>query len=101
MLFSLTMFPVGDGSSLSRPVADVIDEIDKAGLHYDVTGMDTIIEGEWKDVMPVIERAEKRLRDRHERVYMMLALDDHVGVENRLHGAIEGVERELGHRVRH
>lgn len=101
MLFSLSMFPIGDGSSLCKPVADVIDEIDRTGLHYDVTGMDTIIEGEWKDVMPAIERAEKRLRDSHDRVYMILTLDDRVGVENRLHGAIEDVERELGRRVHH
>ena len=101
MLFSLSMFPIGDGPSLCKPIADVIDEIDGAGLHYDVTGMDTIIEGEWKDVMPVIERAEQRLREKHDRVYMVLTLDDHVGVENRLHGAIEDVERELGRRVHH
>ena len=66
-----------------------------------MTGMDTVIEGEWKDVMPVIERAEKRLREKHDRVYMVLTLDDHVGVENRLYGAIEAVERELGRRVQH
>lgn len=101
MLFSLSMFPIGDGLSLAKPVAEVIDEIDQAGLHYDVTGMNTVIEGEWKDVMPVIERAEKRLREHHDRVFMVLTIDDHVGAENRLHGAVEDVERQLGRLVHH
>lgn len=33
MLFTLTMFPVGTGPSLRKPVAEVVDEIDRAGLH--------------------------------------------------------------------
>ncbi|HET7584584.1 MAG TPA: MTH1187 family thiamine-binding protein [Gemmatimonadaceae bacterium] len=101
MLFSLSMFPIGDGSSVCRPVADVIEEIDRAGLRYEVTGMDTVIEGEWNDVVPVIRRAEERLRARHDRVFMLLTMDDHVGVQNRLRGAVEDVERELGRRVAH
>jgi uncharacterized protein (TIGR00106 family) len=101
MLFSVSMFPIGDGPSVCKPVAHVIDEIDRAGLHYEVSGMDTVIEGEWDQVMPVLQRAERRLRDDHERVFMLLALDDHVGVENRLHESVREVERELGRPLRH
>ena len=60
MLFSLSMFPIGSGDSLVDPVAEVIDEIDRAGLRYRVTGADTVIEGEWDEVVPVIRRAEQR-----------------------------------------
>lgn len=96
MLFSLSMFPVGEGSSLVEPVSEVIDEIDKAGLRYEVTGMDTVIEGEWNEVMPVIQRAEQRLREKHDRVYMVLVMDDRPGSQDRIHGAVRDVERELG-----
>ncbi len=101
MLFSLTMFPIGEGASLCRPVADVVDEIDRAGLHYQVTGMDTILEGDWDDVMPVIRRAEERMRSKYGRVYMTLAIDDRVGAHNRLHGAVVDVERQLARDVEH
>lgn len=96
MLFSLSMFPIGEGSSLVQPVSEVIDEIDKAGLRYEVTGMDTVIEGEWNEVMPVIQRAEQRLREKHDRVYMVLVMDDRPGSQDRIHGAVRDVERELG-----
>jgi uncharacterized protein (TIGR00106 family) len=100
MLFSLSMFPVGSGPSLKGPVAEVVEEIHRAGLRYEVTGMDTVIEGEWDKVIPAIRRAEEALRREHERVYMVLTMDDHVGVENRLSGAVQDVERQLGHAVK-
>ncbi|HEY8469110.1 MAG TPA: MTH1187 family thiamine-binding protein [Longimicrobiales bacterium] len=96
MLFSLTMFPVGAGDSLVDPVSEVVQEIDRSGLPYEVTGMDTVIEGEWDEVMPVIRRAEQRLREKHDRVYMLLAVDDHEGSKNRLNEAVRDVERRLG-----
>lgn len=99
MLFSLSMFPVGSGDSLAEPVADVVDEIDRAGLRYKLTGADTVIEGEWDEVMPVIRRAEERLRERHDRVFMVLTVDDHAGANDRLTGAVEDVENKLGRSV--
>jgi uncharacterized protein (TIGR00106 family) len=95
------MFPIGEGKSLCRSVADVIDDIDRAGLHYQVTGMDTIIEGEWDDVLPVVRRAEERMRSQYGRVYMTLTIDDRAGAKNRLHGAVADVERELARDVEH
>lgn len=99
MLFSLSMFPVGDGDSLVEPVSEVVDEIDRAGLSYRVTGADTVIEGEWNEVMPAIERAEQRLRDKHNRVYMVMTVDDHEGAKNRLQQSPDEVQRQLGRTI--
>lgn len=101
MLFTVTMFPIGDGLSLRKPVAEVIDEIDRAGLHYEMSAGDTVIEGEWDAVLPVIQKAEHRLRSQYGRVFMLLTLDDHVGATNRLHGAVEEVEQQLHRAVQH
>ncbi len=101
MLFSLSMFPVGAGASLVDPVAEVVDEIDRAGLPYRLTGADTVIEGDWDEVMPVIRTAEQRLRAKHDRVYMVLTVDDHKGVRNRLEEAVADVENRLGRPVSH
>lgn len=102
MLFSVAMFPIGDGSSLRKPVAEVVDEFERAGLHYQVNASDTVIEGDWSTVMPVIQRAEERLRVTHDRVFTLVTIDDYVGVKTgRLHGAIEDLERELHRTVRH
>lgn len=96
MIFSLSMFPIGSSDSLLDPVTTVIDEIDDAGLDYEVTGADTVIEGEWDEVMPVIQRAHERLREDHDRVYLVMTIDDREGAKGRLQGAVEDVERELG-----
>lgn len=101
MLFTVAMFPIGNGQSLRKPVADVVDAFEKAGLHYQVNAGDTVIEGEWDAVMPAIRQAEDQLRRKHERVFMVLTLDDHVGAIGRLHGAVEDLETELHRAVRH
>ena len=101
MLFSLSMFPVGSGDSLVGPVSEVIDEIDRAGLDYRVTGADTVIEGDWDEVMPVIRRAEERLREKHDRVFMVMTLDDHKGARNRLEESVADVEDRLGRSLSH
>lgn len=99
MLFSVTMFPIGSGDSLSHPVADVVDEIDRAGLPYQVSAMDTVIEGTWEDVMPVIRKAHQQMIAEHDRVYLAISVDEHKGSKSRLEGAVEDVDRELGRGV--
>ncbi len=99
MLFSVSMFPIGSSDNLSQPVAEVIDEIDRADLSYQVSAMDTIIEGEWEEVMPVIRRAHLRMTDSHDRVYLAITVDEHKKAESRLRGAVEDVDRTLGRAV--
>ena len=100
MLFSLSMFPTSKGSaSVSEDVAKVIDIIDKSGLPYRLTSMSTIIEGDWEPVMKVINKARLILRKRHERVYMVLTMDDRKGAKNRLTGKVTSVEKRLKREV--
>lgn len=101
MLFSVSMFPIGYGASVCEPVAEVVDEIDRAGLHYEVTGMDTVIEGDWDDVVPVLKRAEERLRRNNDRVFMQLTMDDHMGSTDRLHQSVDEVQTKLGRPLLH
>lgn len=97
MLFSVSMFPIGSGDNLSHAVAEVVEEIDRAGLPYEVSAMDTVIEGDWDQVMPVIRRAYERLADTNDRAYLTIAVDEHKNGKSRLHGAVADIERELGH----
>jgi uncharacterized protein YqgV (UPF0045/DUF77 family) len=100
-LFNLTMFPVGAGDALVEPVADVIDEISRAGLSYEVNGAATVIEGDWDRVVPVIHRAFARLRGYNNRVFLALTVDDHAGVRDRIHEAVTDIERALHHSIPH
>jgi uncharacterized protein (TIGR00106 family) len=90
MLFQLTMFPTDKaGGSVSADVAKVIDVIDRSGLPYRLTAMATIIEGEWDQVMPVINKARLRLRRNHSRLYIIITIDDRKGAKKRLTGKIQ------------
>lgn len=99
MLFSVSMFPIGSSDEIAHPVAEVVDEIDRAGLPYEVSAMDTVVEGEWDDVIPVIRRAHERMIRRHDRVYLTVTIDEHKGHESRLEGAVADLDRDLGRHV--
>ena len=103
MLFQLTMFPTGSirkDVSVSEHVAKVIDVIDKSGLSYKLTPMATCIEGSWDEVMPVIDKARKRLRRLgHERIYISITIDDRKGANKRITGKINSIEKKLGRKV--
>jgi uncharacterized protein (TIGR00106 family) len=99
MLFSISMFPIGSSDDLSHSVAEVVDEISRAHLPYRVSAMDTVIEGDWDTVMPVIRRAYERMVADHDRVYVTITMDEHKHRKARLDGAVEDVARELGHPV--
>jgi len=100
MLFSLSMFPTSKGTaSVSADVAKVIDVIDKSGLPYKLSAMSTIIEGDWEPVMKVINKARLMLRRRHERIYIVLTIDDRKGAKNRLTGKVKSVENRLKREV--
>ena len=101
MLFQLSMFPTGRGStSVSKDVAKVIDIIDKSGLPYKTSAMSTVIEGEWEPVMKVINRARLALRRQgHQRIYIIINVDDRKGARNRLAGKIKSIEKRLRREV--
>lgn len=103
MLFQLSMFPTTKRSStgtVSEDVARVIDIIDKSGLPYKTGSMSTVIEGEWEPVMGVINKARRMLRRRgHNRIYIIIHIDDRKGAKKRLTGKVESIERRLGREV--
>lgn len=96
MLFSLAMYPIGGSDELADPVSQVVEEIDRAGLDYQVTGMDTVIEGDFDDVWPVVCRAHARLRECYPRVFTLLAIDDHAGASGRMAGAVHDIDEMIG-----
>lgn len=102
MLLQVSMFPTSKGeASASEDVATVIDIIDTSGLPYKLGSMATVIEGEWDEVMPVLNKAREMLHERgHERVYIVITIDDRKGANNRLTGKVQSVEEKLGREVK-
>ncbi len=102
MLFQVSMFPTDRRSaSISKDVAKVIDIIDKSGLPYKSTAMSTLIEGEWEPVMKIINRGRLALRRAgHERIYIVINIDDRKNARNRLTGKIRSIEKRLRREIK-
>jgi uncharacterized protein (TIGR00106 family) len=95
VLIDLSIFPVGKGKSLSPYVARVIKIIKDSGLPHKFGPMGTSIEGEWKEVMAVVDRCFDELRKDCDRVYMTLKADYRKGAADRIEGKIKSVETKL------
>ena len=101
MIFQLTIFPTDKvQAGVSADVASVIDIIDSSGLPYKTNAMSTIIEGDWDEVMEVINKARLKLKETSGRLYIVISVDDREGAGNRLEGKVESLERKLGRKVK-
>ena len=96
MIARFTIFPVGRSVSLSSEVAKAVRIIEKSGLPYQLTAMDTELEGSWDAVMAVIKKCRDRLRRDNKRVYITIAIDDRKGARGRLKGKVTSVMAKVG-----
>jgi uncharacterized protein (TIGR00106 family) len=99
MLVQFSLFPVGE-KSLTKPVARVIDLIDKSGLSYQTTSMGTIVEGNYDQIFKLIKRCHNMLRKDYDRVYGVIKLDDRKGAKGKLKGKVDSVEKYLKHKIK-
>ena len=102
MLIQFSIFPTGktgDSDSASGEVSKVIEIIDNSGLSYKTSSMATVIEGEWDQIMPVINQCRLKLKENSSRVYMVMTMDDREGATGRLDGKIESIEKKLNKKI--
>jgi len=101
LLLELSMSPMDKGESVGKEVAELVNIIDKSGLQYRLNPMGTVIEGEWDDVLAVVTRCFKHLRDKSNRITISMKADYRTGQESRLESKVERVEKLLGRTLKH
>jgi uncharacterized protein (TIGR00106 family) len=94
------MFPVGKKESASTEVAKIIDIIDKSGLPYRTGAMATTIEGEWEEIIPLINKCRLKMRQKANRIYMALTMDDRKGAKGALTKKVDSLEKKLGRKIK-
>lgn len=99
LLLEFSMFPMGQGDSVSAFVARSLNIIDKSGLPYQLTPMGTIIEGEWAEVMAVVTACFDAMSADCERIGTNIKIDYRAGAEERLKSKIESVQKHLGRKL--
>lgn len=95
LIAELSLFPVDKGASVSPYVARAVEIIRRSGLPHSLTPMGTCIEGEWGEVMAVVERCFQAVAADSDRVYLTLKADWRRGRVAGLDSKTAAVERIL------
>lgn len=96
VIVELSVFPMNTGDShLSPYVARVIDVIAQSGLSYELGPMSTSIEGEWQEVMNVVDACYHALENDSDRIYITFKADCKKGRTNGLDGKVRSVQEKL------
>ncbi len=95
-LMELTMIPLDKGASFSKYVAQSLDIIDSSGLDYLLTPMGTIIEGEWPELLALLDKCFSNFADQSDRVSVSVKFDYRKNKTGRLKGKVKSVEQKLG-----
>jgi uncharacterized protein (TIGR00106 family) len=96
VIVDFSLFPLDKGESLSPYVARSIRIIQESGLPYEFRAMGTSIEGEWDEVMAVVNRCLEAMRQDCSRVSLSLKADFRAGPGGRLKRKVESVLEKLG-----
>jgi uncharacterized protein (TIGR00106 family) len=95
-LMEFSIVPLDKGPSLSPFVALVLDVVDKSGLSYRLTPMGTVVEGEWPDLVALLNRCFETVAPVSERLIVSSKFDYRTGNTSRLTRKTKSVEEKLG-----
>lgn len=100
VLAEFAMFPTDKGESVSQFVAEILNIIDLSEVHYRLTPMGTILEGEWEEVFDVIGRCFHHLKEESSRISVNIKVDYRAGELSRIESKTEKVAKLLGKKLR-
>jgi uncharacterized protein (TIGR00106 family) len=95
VILDFSMYPLDKGESLSPYVARSIRIIKESGLPYEFRSMGTSIEGEWEEVMDVVQRCFETMRRDCNRVVLSIKADYRQGPGGRMQRKVQSVEEKL------
>lgn len=92
VIIDFSIFPLDkDGQSVSPYVARALNVIKKSGLSFELGPMGTSIEGEWSEVMAVVDECYRELEQDCDRIYMNMKVDSRKGRTSGLVGKVASV----------
>lgn len=100
LLAEFSIWPMDKGQSVGQYVARALDIVDRSGLPYKLGPLGTCIEGEWPQVMAVIQQCFEELSRDSDRIACTIKCDWRRGRVGALESKVESVERALGRKLR-
>ena len=95
VIVDFAIFPTDKGESVSAHVARAARIIKESGLSYKHGPMGTSIEGEWDQVMDVVNRCFHELEKDCRRIYTTFKADYRQGAADRLEGKVRSLEAKI------
>lgn len=95
VIVEFSIFPMDKGESLSPYVARALKMIQDSGLPYELNPMGTCVEGEWSEVMSLVDRCFQELQKDCNRINLSLKADYRKGPAGRLKSKVESVRVKL------
>jgi uncharacterized protein (TIGR00106 family) len=77
-----------------------LDIVDRSGLPYKLGPLGTCIEGEWPEVMAVIQKCYEALAADCNRIACTVKMDYRKGHAGAIDAKVESVEKKLGRKLR-
>jgi uncharacterized protein (TIGR00106 family) len=96
VIADFSIFPIGRGESLSPYAARAVAVVKSSGLPHLVGPMGTSVEGEWDEVLAVIDACYKALEPDCDRVYATVKFDCRKGRREGLTAKTRAVAALLG-----
>jgi uncharacterized protein (TIGR00106 family) len=94
-IVEFSIFPLDKGESLSPYVARALKLIQDSGLPYELNPMGTCVEGEWNDVMALVNRCFEALEKDCNRISLSLKADYRKGPGGRMKSKVSSVKEKL------
>ena len=97
MIAQFTLVPLGTKTdSLSKSLVKAMKQVTDSGLNYKIGPMGTVVEGEWVQVMNLINLCRKTLLRENPRVTIQIAIDDRPSAKNPITSKVRSLERKMG-----
>ena len=100
LLAEFSIWPMDKGESVGKYVARALEIVDKSGLAYKLGPLGTCLEGEYGEVMGVIQKCHEELLKDSNRVTCTIKMDYRKGASGRLEGKVKSVEKAVGRKLR-
>ncbi len=100
VLLEFSIAPLEKGASVSEYVARSLAIIEQSGLDYRLHAMGTIVEGELRECLALLERCIEAMAADCDRITCTAKLDFRRGYSRRLETKVASVEEKLGKKLK-
>lgn len=100
MIVQFTLIPLGTKSeSLSKTLAKAMVHVAESNLPYKVGPMGTTVEGEWFEIINLINHCRKTILRECPRVSIIINMDDRKNATDRIRGKVTSLEKKMGRKL--